>query len=273
MRIDAHQHFWRYDAEAYPWIGTDVLSQDYLPQDLEPLLRATGFDGTVVVQARSTWDENCWLLSLADDYPFIKGVVGWADLSAPDLEARLAPFVDHPKFCGVRCGIMPAADDPDRPHPDFVRGIGSLTAAGLTFDLLVRPPQLPLARALVEVAPDQRFILDHVAKPRIKEQILEPWATEIRELAALPNVACKVSGMVTEADREAWRQRDFHPYLDVVFDAFGADRLMIGSDWPVCRQAASYQFTMGVVPAYVAPLSAEEKAAVLGDTAQRWYNL
>jgi L-fuconolactonase len=273
MRVDAHQHFWRYTPEAYPWIGPEALRQDYLPEDLKPLLGAAGFDGTVVVQARSTWDENRWLLSLADEHPFIKGVVGWADLLVPDLEERLAPSVARDKFCGVRCGIVPTDHDPDRPHPDFLRGVGSLTEAGLTFDLLIRPPQLPLARALVQAAPGQRFVLDHIAKPRVKEQVVEPWATEIRALAALPNVACKVSGMVTEADRSVWKLDDFTPYLDVVFDAFGPDRLMIGSDWPVCRQAASYKLTMGVVLAYIASLSEDEKSAVLGDTARRWYSL
>ncbi|MGC9350073.1 MAG: amidohydrolase family protein, partial [Anaerolineae bacterium] len=138
MRIDAHQHFWRYGPDAYPWISTDVLRQDYLPDDLQPLLTAVGFDGSVVVQARSTWEENRWLLSLADEHPFIKGVVGWADLLASDLGERLASYASHPKFSGVRCGIVPTEDDPDQAHPDFLLGIRSLTNAGLTFDLLIR---------------------------------------------------------------------------------------------------------------------------------------
>lgn len=273
MRIDAHQHFWRYDPEAYRWIGTEVLKQDYLPDDLAPLLAAAGFDGTVTVQARSTWGENLWLLALANRHDFIRGVVGWADLTAPDLASRLEQVAVHAKFCGVRCGIRPSLDDPDTPHPDFLLGIAVLTGAGLTFDLLIRPPQLLMATALVAAAPAQRFILDHVAKPTIKTGELEPWASGIRELAARPNVACKVSGMVTEADREHWRPGDFTPYLDVVFEAFGSDRLMIGSDWPVCRQAADYRHTMGIVESYIAGFSASEKDAVLGGTAAVWYGL
>lgn len=273
MRIDAHQHFWRYDPTAYPWIQPKVLKQDYVPEDLAPIIDAAGFDGTVAVQARSAWEENTWLLSLAERHAYIQGVVGWADVLAPDFPDRLATFAAYPKFCGVRCEIIASRDDPDMPHPDFVAGLAVLADADLAFDLLIRPPQLKLARNLVAMLPNQRFIVDHLAKPPIATQVLEPWATDIQELARLPNVACKVSGMVTEADPETWRTGDFVPYLDVVFAAFGFDRCMIGSDWPVCRQVAAYQYAIQIVLNYLAPFSAEERAAVLGTTAQRWYRL
>jgi len=273
MRLDAHQHFWRYEAEAYPWISTDVLKRTYMPRDLKPHLDAAGFDGTVAVQARSTWEETRWLLELSDRFPWIIGVVGWADLAAPDVAQRLAVFADNFKLCGLRCGIQVAPGTSDVPSEAFLRGIAALTAADLAFDLLVRPPQLPLACRLAEAAPDQRFILDHIAKPSIRDQVMEPWVTGIRKLAAYPNVTCKVSGMITEADRDAWRASDFKPYLDVVFEAFGVHRLMIGSDWPVCLQAADYKGAMEIVQRHIGASSPDEQAAVLGGTALRWYGI
>lgn len=273
MRIDAHQHFWCYDPDAYPWIRTDVLKQDHLPVDLRPQLDAAGVDGTVVVQARSTWEETRWLLELADRFPWIVGVVGWANLTAPDLSARLASLGSERRLVGIRCAIDHDVAADDTPSSDFLAGIATLTAEVLTFDLLIRPPQLPLARNLVAAAPDQRFIVDHIAKPPIRDQVLEPWATGIRQLAAFPNVACKLSGMVTEANPRAWQPADFVPYLDIVLEAFGPERLMIGSDWPVCRQAAEYAETLDVVQTYVARLSSDEQAAILGMSAMRWYRI
>jgi len=273
MKLDAHQHFWRYEAEAYPWIDTEVLKRTYMPQDLKPYLDAAGFDGTVAVQARSTWEETSWLLKLSDRFPWIMGVVGWADLPVPDVAQRLAAFTGNPRFRGIRCGIQAVPGTAALPSEAFMRGIAVLTAADLAFDLLVRPPQLPLACRLAEAAPNQRFILDHIAKPLIRDHVMEPWSTGIRKLAAYPNVACKLSGMVTEADRDAWRASDFKPYLDVVFEVFGAHRLMIGSDWPVCRQAADYRGVMEIVQRHIGALSPDEQAAVLGGTAGRWYGI
>jgi L-fuconolactonase len=273
MRIDAHQHFWIYDPAAYDWIQTEILKQDYLPVDLKPQREAAGFDGTVAVQARSTWEDALWLLELADAYPWIAGVVGWADLAVPDLSERLVPLVAHPKFRGVRGSILSDPQTPEAPRADFLRGLRTLAAANLTFDLLIRPAQLPLACRVVEVVPEQRFVLDHIANPAIAEGEMEPWATELRRLAAYPNVACKVSGMVTRADHAGWEVSDFTPYLDTVFGAFGPERLLIGSDWPVCRQAAEYEVTMGIVQSYVEVLSRTEQAAVLGESAARWYSL
>jgi L-fuconolactonase len=273
VHIDAHQHFWRYTRAAYRWIPDGILAQDYLPADLKPLLEASGFDGTVAVQARSTWEETRWLLALADAHPWIVGVVGWADLCAADVTEQLAYFDAHPAFCGVRCGLEAAPAAPDVPRADFIEGITALTAADLAFDLLIRPSELPLARRLAEATPDQRFILNHIAKPPIKDRVVMPWATDIRALAAHPNVACKVSGMVTEANPDGWQVADFASYLDIVFEAFGPERLMIGSDWPVSLQAAPYETTMRIVENYIEHLSERDRAAVLGDTASEWYRL
>lgn len=278
MKIDAHQHFWRYSAASYRWIRADVLKRDYLPADLRPLLAAAGFDGTILVQARSTWEETHWLLELAHAHPWITGVVGWADLCVPDLPERLAHLTIHPEYRGVRCPIETEPEDPGIPRADFVRGIAELTAAGLTFDLLVTPSRLPLARALVEAAPQQRFILDHIGNPDIANAATADrdaafWAGEIRRLAAHPNVACKVSGMVTRANHAAWQPSDFIPFLDTIFEAFGPERLMVGSDWPVCLQAAPYAETIGIVIDYMKPLPSEMQEAVLGGTAARWYGV
>ncbi len=273
MRIDAHQHFWTYDPMAYGWIQTEVLKQDYLPADLWPQLEAIGFDATIAVQARSTWQDATWLLELSDQHPWIVGVVGWADLVVPDLSARLARLTPHPKFRGIRSSILTDPRVPEAPRADFVQGLRTLTALNLTFDILIRPAQLPLACRLVEAVPDQRFVLDHIANPAIAEGVVEPWAADIRRLATYPNVACKVSGMVTRADHNDWDVSDFIPYLDTVFAAFGPDRLLIGSDWPVCRQAAEYDVTMAIVLDYISHLSETEQAAVLGGSAVYWYAL
>jgi L-fuconolactonase len=271
MHIDAHQHFWHYSPEAYRWISPGVLAQDYLPADLRPLLNEAGVDGTVVVQARSTWEETRWLLTLAEHYPWIIGVVGWADLCAPDLDEQLAYFSTYPAFCGIRCSIETEPDSAVIPSEAFLEGLSALTARDLAFDLLIGPHQLSLAHRLVEAAPHQRFILDHLAKPRIGDQVMEPWTTDIRTLAAHRNVACKVSGMVDLAKNSY--PEVFQPYLDTIFAAFGPDRLMIGSDWPVSLQATPYEATMQLVLDYVAQMPHRAQDAVLGGTAIKWYRL
>jgi L-fuconolactonase len=273
MRIDAHQHFWTYDPSAYAWIQAEVLKEDHLPADLKPLLDAAGFERTIAVQARHTWEDANWLLALSDEHPWIAGVVGWADLTVSDLSERLARLTAHPKFRGIRCPILTESPASEAPRADFIQGMRTLTALGLTFDILIRPVQLPLACRLVEAVPDQRFVLDHIANPAIAEGEMEPWASDIRRLASHSNVACKVSGMVTRADHAGWSVSDFTPYLDTVFASFGPERLLIGSDWPVCRQAAEYEATMGVVLNYVDSLSEAERDAVLGESAARWYAL
>jgi L-fuconolactonase len=275
MRIDAHQHFWHYSVEEYGWIGPDmaVLKQDRLPQDLAPLLKGANLDGTVAVQARQSLEETQWLMELADQYKFIKGVVGWVDLCSPDLRRQLDRFGAHPKLCGVRHVVQDEPDDQFMLRDDFQRGLAALAAFDLTYDILIFPQHLHVASEVVARFPDQPFVLDHIAKPLIKDGVIEPWAAGIRRLAAFPNVACKVSGMVTEADWHGWQPADLQPYLDVVFEAFGLQRIMFGSDWPVCTVAGTYGEVAGLVAAYAQKLSGDEQAAIWGETAREFYRL
>jgi L-fuconolactonase len=275
MRLDAHQHFWRFSPEEYGWIGPDmpVLKQNHLPEDLAPLLQEANLDGTVAIQARQTLAETQWLLDLADQYTFIRGVVGWVDLRGADLHSQLERFTAHPKFCGVRHVVQDEPDDRFMLRNDFLRGIAVLGEFELTYDILIYPRHLPVAKEMAGRFPDQPFVLDHKGKPRIRDGLLEPWASDIRRLAAYTNVTCKVSGMVTEADWLDWKPSDFQPYLDVVLEAFGPGRLMFGSDWPVCSLAATYDNVVGLVSAFAQQLTADEQAEVWGRTASRFYGL
>lgn len=274
MRIDAHQHFWHYDPVRDDWITEEmsVIRRDFLPQELETELAEQGIDGSVAVQADQSEDETRFLLQLAERHPFVVGVVGWLDLRAADLAERLEHFSRFERFCGVR-HIAQAEPDDFLEREDVVRGIRTLGDFDLTYDLLVYPHQLPAALALVEKLPDQRFVMDHLAKPRIRDGELEPWAAQMSELASHSNVSCKVSGLVTEADWSRWRPEDIHPYLDVVFDAFGPERLMFGSDWPVCLLAASYRQVAQLIDDYAACLSAAERDKLFGGNALRFYGL
>jgi len=273
MRIDAHQHFWDYSPEEYGWIDENmgVIRRSFGPSDLKPLLETHGFDGSIAVQARQHLGETEYLLRLADQDPTVRGVVGWVDLRADDAGAQLDRFRAHPRFVGVRHIVQDEPDDRFLMREDFLRGIALL--GDLTYDVLIYPTQLPTAIEFVEHFPEHRLVLDHIAKPYIARGELEPWASRIRTLAEAPNVCCKVSGMVTEADWQSWKRNDFTPYLDVVFEAFGPSRIMVGSDWPVCTLAASYDQVMGIVASYVEPLSDSDKAAVLGGTAKEFYKL
>ena len=275
MRIDAHQHFWIYNPGEYGWISGEMeeLKRDFLPPDLKPLLDAAGIDGCVAVQACHTVDETRWLLGLSHRYDFIRGVVGWVDLCAPDVEAQLEPLAADRKFLGVRHVVQAEPDDWFLLREDFCRGIAALARFNLAYDILVFPRQLPAAIDFAAQFPDQRFVLDHIAKPPIAAAELEPWATQIRELARLPNVFCKLSGMVTEADWKQWRADDFRPYLDVVLQAFGPQRLMIGSDWPVCMLSAGYRDVLRIVTDFIAELSPAEQDAILGGACARFYRL
>ncbi len=275
MKIDAHQHFWRYDPEEYGWIGPEmaVLRADYLPEDLGPLLARSGLEGSVAVQARQTLEETRWLLALADRFPFIRGVVGWVDLRGAGLREELERFSAHPRFRGVRHVLQDEEDDRFMLCEDFVQGIAALQDFGLTYDLLILPRHLAVAFELVKQFPEQRFVVDHLAKPDIKAGQVAGWAGDIERLAALPNVWCKVSGMVTEADWGRWQRADMWPYLDTVFEAFGAQRIMFGSDWPVCTVAGTYAQVTGIVDEFAAALSDDEQAAVWGETARAFYGL
>ncbi len=274
-RIDSHQHFWRYNSEDYPWIDASrsALMVDYMPPDLAPLLATSGIDGTVAVQARQTPRETDFLLELADQVDIIRGVVGWVDMRAEDVEAQLERFAAHPRMVGVRHIVHDEADDRFMLGGNFLRGMARLKQHDLRYDLLLFPRHLPVAVEVVRRFPQQLFVLDHIAKPFIKDGLLEPWARDIRALAGHDNVWCKVSGMVTEAAWGAWTPADFTPYLDVVFDCFGVERLMFGSDWPVCSLAGSYRDVVGIVESYIAALSAAEQAAVMGGNAAAFYQL
>jgi L-fuconolactonase len=275
MRIDAHQHFWRYHPETHAWIS-DAMSQlkrDFLPEDLQPLLAAARFDGCVAVQAQQDVAETEWLLELADQHAFIRGVVGWVNLRAPNVDETLRRLAAHPRLRGVRHVVQDEPDDRFMLWPEFMRGIAALAQFRLTYDLLVYPRQLPAAVELVGRFPQQRFVLDHIAKPEIRGGRLSPWRDGIKALAALPNVSCKLSGMVTEADWRAWKPSDLTAYLDVVLDRFGPQRLMIGSDWPVCTLAARYSEVVAVVTEYISFLSSGERDAIWGGNAARFYGL
>ena len=274
IRVDSHQHFWRYDAALYPWIPPgSPLHRDWLPSDLAPLQRPLGLDGSIAVQARQSLAESEWLLGLADADSRIKGVVGWVDLWNEQVENDLARLSRRPKFVGVRHVVQDEPDDDFMVRPEFLRGIARLKEFGLTYDILIYPRQLPAAIELARRFPEQSFVLDHIAKPMIKDRTVDPWRKQVRELAQAPNVWCKVSGMITEASHTHWKPAEFKPYLDVVFEAFGEDRLMFGSDWPVCLLAGSYQQVHGLVQDYVAgqPASAREK--FFGGNAVRFYGI
>jgi len=273
MRIDAHQHFWRYSAEEYDWIDDSMASlrRDFLPLDLKPELDAAGFDACIAVQARQTLGETRWLLALADENPFIAGVIGWVDLRAESVREQLAELSENPRLLGVRHVVQAEPDDRFLLRPDFLRGIAALQEFDLTYDILIYPRHLPVAVEFVSRFPQQHFVLDHLAKPFIKAQTIEPWASNIRELARFPNVFCKVSGMVTEADWTSWKPEHFQPYLETALQAFGPDRLMIGSDWPVCRVAGSYGKVMSLVIEFLDQHAPDAREKLLGGNAQRAY--
>ena len=273
MRIDAHQHFWRYNPAEYGWIDDSMsgLRRDFLPADLEREMKGVGFDGSIAVQARQTLEETRWLLQLAEQSPFILGVVGWVDLRFPDVRSHLSEFAKHPKLLGIRHIVQSEPDDRFLLQPDFLRGIAALEEFDLTYDILIYTRHLPVATEFVKRFPRQRFVLDHLAKPLIKSHCLEPWTAHLKELAKRPNVFCKLSGLVTEADWKAWKPEHFIPYLQVALDCFGPQRLIIGSDWPVCTVAATYSQAMNVVIDFLTKLSSKDADAVLGGTAQRFW--
>jgi L-fuconolactonase len=272
MRLDAHQHFWSYDAAQYPWIPPgSPLHRSWLPDDLAALQAPLGFEGSIAVQARQVVGESDWLLGLADRHANVKGVVGWVDLRSDRVEEDLVRLARHPKFVGVRHVVQDEPDDDFMLGRDFQRGISQLSAHGLTYDILIYPRQLPAAIRLAEAFPEQAFVLDHVAKPNVKDGRLEPWRTDLRRLARLPNVHCKVSGMITEADHRAWRAEQFRPYLDTVFEAFGLARLMYGSDWPVCLFAGDYRQAFELIDDYARQCTAAEREGLFGGNCAAFY--
>jgi len=275
VRIDAHQHFWHYQTAHFPWIDAAKtrLMHDFLPPDLQPQLHAAGFDACIAVQARHDVDETRFLLELAAAHPFVAGFVAWLDLQADDLPDQLAYWAADPKLVGIRHIVHDEADDHFMLRPAFLRGLGMLAEFDLTYDLLLFPRHLPVAIDVVARFPDQRFVLDHLAKPPIRAREIDAWARDIVRLAAFPNVCAKLSGLVTEADWSTWTSSDLRPYLDVALDCFGANRLMIGSDWPVCTLAGEYDRVMAPVVAFAEEQPADDRDAILGGTAARFWRL
>jgi len=276
VRIDSHQHFWRYSPAEYGWIDDRMarIRRDFLPDDLAPLLAASGLDGAVAVQARSSLEETRFLLELAREHDCVKGVVGWADLCGDDLDAVLDELCQEPLLRGLRHVVQDEPDDDFLRRADFQAGVRKLAARGLVYDILIYPRQLDAAVAFAAALPDQPFVLDHLAKPDIAGARADNWRGGFRELAAMDHVLCKVSGMVTEAKWNAWQPDDFRAYMDEALDAFGIDRLMFGSDWPVALLAADgYQDVYQLVADWAAQLSEDEQAKLFGGNAARFYGL
>jgi L-fuconolactonase len=271
MHIDAHQHFWIYDPQEYKWIDDSMsaIRRNFLPEDLEPELQHNDIHGSVAVQARQTLQETRWLLQLAERSAKILGVVGWVDLCSANVRSQLEEFTKYPSLVGVRHIVQSEPDD-FLLRDDFLRGVSMLEEFQLAYDILIYTKHLPVAAEFVSRFPKHRFVLDHLAKPPIKSGEIEAWALGIRRMASFPNVWCKLSGLVTESDWQRWKPEDIRPYLDVAFEVFGTERLMIGSDWPVCLVAGSYGRAIDVVKNYVESLPTYARDAVLGDNA-RWF--
>lgn len=272
--IDAHQHFWKYDPVRHDWITDDmrVIWKDFTPPDLHPHLVKHGFDGCVLVQVDQTEDETRMLLEWADAFDFIRGVVGWVDLRSDSLGERLSFYKHQSRLKGFR-HIIQGEKAGFMDQPALVNGVKLLSRWDFTFDLLIYHYQLEEALRFVRQIPDTRIVIDHIAKPAIAEMEIAEWKKYMRAMAECPNVWCKVSGMVTEANWSSWKPNDFDPYLDVVADVFGPDRLMYGSDWPVCLVAASYDDQFAIVREFVQRFSADESERILGGNAIRFYNL
>lgn len=273
--IDSHQHFWQVGHFDYPWMTpeVEVLCQDYLPPALEPILKRCGVEKTILVQASNSLEETRWLLSLADQYPLIAGVVGWVDLTNESVGQQLDEFVSHAKFKGVRHLVESEPADDWLIQPSVLEAMCTLAAYGVSYDLLVHTRHLKYAKLLAESCPELRFVIDHMAKPPIARHELVEWAREIKELAAYSNVWCKLSGLVTEANWANWRVKDLKPFVDTAVEYFGPQRMMFGSDWPVCLLAASYERVLDAFQSLLAELSDEDRNCVFGKNATDFYRI
>jgi L-fuconolactonase len=274
-QIDAHHHFWRYTPEEYGWIdeGMGRLRRDFLPPDLEQETRPSEIDGVVTVQARQNLEETDWLLGLAQQHALVSGVVGWLPLADENFPSLVERSSRTSELKGLRHILQDEPDDHYMLREDFNRGITALRNTQLVYDILIHERHLPQTIQFVDRHPQQPFVLDHMAKPRIREGVLEPWRQHMFELGKRGNVYCKVSGMATEANWQTWSQDDLRPYFDVVLEAFGPRRLMMGSDWPVCLLATTYERWLQTVKAMIDPLSPDEQALILGQTATEVYRL
>ena len=275
FRVDAHQHFWIYNQEEYKWIDASMtnLHRDFLPPHLNRELKRNGIDFCVTVQARPTLQETKWLLELAQNNSFIKGIVGWVDLKSGSVEQDLEQFAAYKKFKGVRHVLQDEKDDRYMLSSDFKQGLRQLEKYDLTYDILIYPRHIKYACALVSEFPQQKFIIDHLGKPLIKEDKIETWKKDMQELAKEDNVFCKLSGMVTEANWNSWKQENFVPYMETLLEIFGPNRLLFGSDWPVFTVAAKYEQVLGIVNNFISFLSPAEQAHIMGQNAIDFYNL
>jgi len=273
LKLDSHQHFWKYSDAEYGWIQDPKLRRDFLPDDLHKQLRAGKIDGSVSVQARQTIGETEWLLSLAARYSFLKGVVGWVPLTSATVERDIEKFAADKKLKAVRHVVQDEPDDQYILREDFNAGVALLDKHGLAYDILIFDRHLPYAIEFVDRHPKQRFILDHIAKPRIREGAVLPWRDNLREMAKRPNVWCKISGVVTEADHKHWTEAQLRFYIDTAIDAFGPKRIMFGSDWPVCLSATTYQDWRDLMHRATQKLSESEQAAIFGGTAAEAYRI
>jgi len=273
--IDSHHHLWRYDKSEYGWIGEDMslLARDYLPENLRPELVESGIQGTVAVQTRQTLAETRFLLDFAEEFEFIRGVVGWAPIATAEFLEVLERLKGYTKLKGLRHVIQDELDDQFILRDDFNSGIGLLKRYSLVYDILIYEKHLPAAISFVDRHPSQIFVLDHIGKPRIRAGEIEPWRTNLQSLARRENVFCKLSGLVTEADWKHWQIADLRPYLDVVLGAFGARRLMVGSDWPVCLLASTPKKWFCTLKEFLRPLSVSEQDMILGGVASKVYSL
>lgn len=275
LKIDSHQHFWKYDPVRDSWIDDQmsIIQKDFFPEDLEPVLKSNGIDGCVVVQSDQSEAENHFQITNADNHDFVKGIVGWIGLSAANVEERLEYFSQFKKLKGFRHVLQGEPQRDFMLRPDFLNGISLLNKYSFTYDILVFPDQLKFVKQFVAKFPEHRFVIDHIAKPYIKDNIIEGWQDDMRAIAEHKNVYCKISGMVTEAKWNSWKKADFDPYLDVVVNAFGTGRVMFGSDWPVCLVAAKYNEVLDIVKDYFSGYSDAERDKVFGGNAIDFYSL
>lgn len=275
MQIDAHQHFWIYNSDKHSWIDDDmaIIRKDFLPSNLKKVYNQHSIDGCVAVQADQTLDETNFLLSLASEHEFIKGVVGWADLRDGSIDGTLEEYHHQKKIKGWRHIVQGEADHNFLLRSDFLRGISYLEKYDYTYDILIFPHQLGATLEFVRHFPHQKFVIDHIAKPYIKDQYYDGWAVLMNEIGKHENVYCKLSGMITEADYQHWTAEQIYPYMDLALNAFGADRVMYGSDWPVCLVAGNYGQVLQLVRGFIDSLSSDEKQAIMGLNATKFYNL
>lgn len=274
MKIDSHQHFWHYHPVKHEWINDEMamIRKDFLPSNLAPMLQENGIDGCIAVQVDQTEKETDFLLQLAAENTFIKGIVGWVDLRAEGIKERLAHFAQFNIIKGFRHVLQSEAHS-FMLQPAFLRGIDALKEFNFTYDILIFPEHLPSALQLVKQFPDQPFVIDHIAKPYIKAGLIDEWKKDIQVIAQHQNVYCKISGMVTEADFDQWKTEDLIPYIDVVVEAFGINRIMFGSDWPVCLVASSYERMIGIVKEYFSSFTQQEQDQFFGLNAITFYKL